>query len=224
MKKDLTDNELDRLMQSIICDPATDDDLREIADSPTVWWAVQREIANGSEARSPWPPSNAVRRWLMILAPTAVLAAIAISLFVWWPAKQQISAPTVASNEITAPQSSDSIPTSTVLQQDTKTADSARPTFARSTETRRAMHQQRIVSSTQTAKNTPSKSPEIKTDFIALTYARNPQSGQIVRVKVPRSMMAQLGLVASVSKPNDLVDAEVVVGDDGLTRAIRFIH
>jgi hypothetical protein len=68
------------------------------------------------------------------------------------------------------------------------------------------------------------KSAEIKTDFIALSYARNPDSGQIVRVRVPSSMMVTLGLVATVEKPSNLVDAEVLVGDDGLTRAIRFIH
>ena len=68
------------------------------------------------------------------------------------------------------------------------------------------------------------KSTEIKTDFIALSYARNPDSGQIVRVRVPSSMLVTLGLVASVAKPSNLVDAEVLVGDDGLTRAIRFIR
>src|SRR5258706_16009175 len=69
-----------------------------------------------------------------------------------------------------------------------------------------------------------SKAAEIKTDFIALSYARGAESGQIVRVKVPSSMMVTLGLVATVEKPTSLVDAEVVIGDDGLTRAIRFIH
>jgi hypothetical protein len=65
---------------------------------------------------------------------------------------------------------------------------------------------------------------EVKTDFIALSYARDPDSGQIVRVRVPSSMMVSLGLVTSVKQPAELVDAEVLVGDDGLTRAIRFIR
>jgi hypothetical protein len=65
---------------------------------------------------------------------------------------------------------------------------------------------------------------EIKSEFITLSYARDPESGQIVRVKVPRSMMVTVGLVASVDKPTTLVDAEVLLGDDGLTRAIRFIR
>ena len=66
--------------------------------------------------------------------------------------------------------------------------------------------------------------PEIKSEFIALSYARDPESGQIVRVKVPNSMKVTLGLVASVENPTQLTDAELLVGDDGLTRAIRFIR
>ena len=65
---------------------------------------------------------------------------------------------------------------------------------------------------------------DIKSEFIALSYARDPESGQIVRVKVPRSMMVTVGLLASVDKPSTLVDAEVLVGDDVLTRAFRFIR
>jgi hypothetical protein len=37
-------------------------------------------------------------------------------------------------------------------------------------------------------------------------------------------MMVTLGVVPTVDKPSELVDAEVLVGDDGLTRAIRFIR
>ncbi len=68
------------------------------------------------------------------------------------------------------------------------------------------------------------KAPVVKSEFIALSYAGSAESGQVVRVKVPSSMMVSLGLVSSVNKTTDLVDAEVIVGDDGLTRAIRFIR
>jgi hypothetical protein len=70
----------------------------------------------------------------------------------------------------------------------------------------------------------PNAAAEVKTDFIALAYAREPESGQLVRVKVPSSMMVTLGVVPTVTNPSALVDAEVVVGDDGLTRSIRFIR
>jgi len=57
-----------------------------------------------------------------------------------------------------------------------------------------------------------------------LSYAANTDSGQIVRVKVPRSMMVSLGLKSNVEKESELVSAEVVIGDDGAARAIRFIR
>jgi len=67
-------------------------------------------------------------------------------------------------------------------------------------------------------------SEEIKSEFIALTYTGNPESGQLVRVKVPSSMMVTLGLVSAVQRPTSMIDAGVVVGDDGMTHAIRFIR
>jgi len=45
-----------------------------------------------------------------------------------------------------------------------------------------------------------------------------------VRVKVPSSMMVSLGVATTVEKESELVSAEVVIGDDGLARAIRFIR
>lgn len=61
------------------------------------------------------------------------------------------------------------------------------------------------------------------TDFIALSYAEESESGQIVRVKVPSAMMVTLGVVSEVRNSTELVSADVVVGDDGLARAIRFV-
>ena len=61
-------------------------------------------------------------------------------------------------------------------------------------------------------------------DFIALSYGADAESGQIVKVKVPSSMMVSLGVAQNVKKGSELVNAEVVVGDDGLARAIRFIR
>ena len=65
---------------------------------------------------------------------------------------------------------------------------------------------------------------ETKTDFIALSYAANTDSGQIVRVKVPRSMMVSLGVTTNTEKSSELVTAEVILGDDGAARAIRFVQ
>ncbi|MGB2752124.1 MAG: hypothetical protein WBC19_08695 [Pyrinomonadaceae bacterium] len=227
MNKQFSDEQLDQMMRTMMSDGALDDAaVNEIADSPTMWWAVQRQIAEQkATVVSPWPPVNIFRRLLMIGVPATVAAAVLISLFVFrsgdLPKASDVAL--VPSNvETPAPQTS--VQNDDVQQ--TVDADVNKPVQKRSQSvaanfrTTEKATKKRIVSTQAVTK----EKTEIKTEFIALSYARNPDSGQIVRVKVPSSMMVTLGLVASVEKPSNLVDAEVVVGDDGLTRAIRFIR
>ncbi|MBD0326030.1 MAG: hypothetical protein ICV68_06355 [Pyrinomonadaceae bacterium] len=68
---------------------------------------------------------------------------------------------------------------------------------------------------------------EIVTDFMPLTYgaALSPSDGaQLVRVELPRSALASLGLPMNVERPNERVKADVLLGHDGMARAIRFVR
>jgi hypothetical protein len=68
---------------------------------------------------------------------------------------------------------------------------------------------------------------EVTTEFFPLTYSSVPASdGQIVRMQVPRAALARFGVASfeSVSNPSPMVLAEVVVGNDGLARAVRFVR
>jgi hypothetical protein len=65
---------------------------------------------------------------------------------------------------------------------------------------------------------------EFSTEFIALSYLPASESGQVIRVKVPRSMMVSLGVSTNVERSKELISAEVIVGDDGAARAIRFLN
>ena len=68
---------------------------------------------------------------------------------------------------------------------------------------------------------------EIATDFIPLGYmtAVNLQDGgQIVRVELPRSALANFGLPVNMDRYNEKVKADVLVGVDGLAHAIRFVQ
>lgn len=227
MNKQFSDEQLDQMMRTMISDASLDDAaVNEIADSPTMWWAVQRQIAEQkTTAVSPWPPVNILRRFLMIGVPATVAAALLISLFVFrsgdLPKTSDVAAVPI-NVETTLPQTNaQNVEVSPTTDPIIKQPERKRSqTVAASVKAFPRMAQKQIVSTQVAAK----EKTEIKTEFIALSYARNPDSGQIVRVKVPSSMMVTLGLVASVEKPSNLVDAEVIVGDDGLTRAIRFIR
>ena len=70
-------------------------------------------------------------------------------------------------------------------------------------------------------------SNEIATDFIPLGYmtaANFQDGGQIVRVQMPRSALANFGLPVNMDRYNEKVKADVLFGVDGLARAIRFVQ
>ena len=68
---------------------------------------------------------------------------------------------------------------------------------------------------------------EIATDFIPLSYmsaASLQDGGQIIRVQLPRSALANFGLPVNMDRYNEKVKADVLYGVDGMARAIRFVQ
>ncbi len=68
---------------------------------------------------------------------------------------------------------------------------------------------------------------EVATDYLPLTYLAEtavPESGLVVRVQIPRLALVSLGVPINVERAGELVQADIVIGDDGLARAIRFIQ
>jgi hypothetical protein len=68
---------------------------------------------------------------------------------------------------------------------------------------------------------------EIATDFIPLSYmsaASLQDGGQIVRVQLPRSALANFGLPVNMDRYNERVKADVLFGVDGRAQAIRFVQ
>jgi hypothetical protein len=72
---------------------------------------------------------------------------------------------------------------------------------------------------------------EVATAFFPLTYSSLPISNaQLVRLRVPRSALASFGLApidvpasAAGGTASATVSADVLVGEDGVARAIRFV-
>lgn len=68
---------------------------------------------------------------------------------------------------------------------------------------------------------------EIATEFIPLIHGGDvalPEGGHIMRVELPRSALISFGLPMNMERAHQRVQADVVVGNDGLARAIRFVH
>ncbi|HYG08643.1 MAG TPA: hypothetical protein VD835_01590 [Pyrinomonadaceae bacterium] len=69
---------------------------------------------------------------------------------------------------------------------------------------------------------------ESVTEFIPLVTgvpgATPLEGGQLVRVQIPRAALASLGLPLNAERGNEPIKADVLLGNDGLARAIRFVH
>ena len=68
---------------------------------------------------------------------------------------------------------------------------------------------------------------EVATDFIPLMqggqYAQA-EEGHLVRVELPRSALASFGLPVNAEANGGRVKADVLMGQDGIARAIRFVR
>ena len=68
---------------------------------------------------------------------------------------------------------------------------------------------------------------EIATDFMPLTYDGSfsqLDDGQVVRVELPRSALHSFGLPVNAERGGERVKADVLLGHDGVARAIRFVR
>jgi hypothetical protein len=75
--------------------------------------------------------------------------------------------------------------------------------------------------------NKPAADAEIATDFIPLMNRESlaqMDGGQVMRVELPRSALMSFGLPMDMERAAERIKADVVVGNDGLARAIRFVR
>jgi hypothetical protein len=78
------------------------------------------------------------------------------------------------------------------------------------------------------ARGSAALNEEIVTDFIPLLQGGARlvagDGGQVVRVELPRTALERFGLPMNVERANERVKADVLLGEDGMARAIRFVR
>jgi hypothetical protein len=71
------------------------------------------------------------------------------------------------------------------------------------------------------------KRAEYATDFVPLSYGgvqKPMESGEVIRLEMPRSALIAFGLPVNVEHADAPVKAELLLGEDGMARAIRFLR
>lgn len=68
---------------------------------------------------------------------------------------------------------------------------------------------------------------EVTTDFVPIGYVNSASlqdGGSVVRVELPRSTIVSMGFALNMDRSGERVKADVLMGADGLARAIRFVQ
>ena len=203
-----------------------EDEIEAVAGAPYLYDRVRSRIQAGPKqrrsdgrlvgSRLAFVPThlNVRRPVLWTLSAAAVLLLVAALLF-WRPGQS------VESGKLGSSQQTPSAP-----QQDLQpSAPSSKPEpDGRLAGFVPAPNRSPVVSR---PRRTRSRSTEVATEFFPLTFIADSaalETGHVVRVRIPRSALVTFGVPMNVDRAGELVKADVVIGDDGLARAIRFIQ
>lgn len=169
------------------------------------------------------------RRWsyLSAVAAAVVLAAVGIGLAAWnlkAPSREQVSNNGNSESGAVNPQPipHDSIEPSPSVAPDVVPAKvTVRPKTASG---RRGSARPKVTPRENVA---ALSATEITTDFMPLAYVNSASlqdGGSVVRVELPRSTIVSLGFAVNMDRYSERVKADVLMGADGLARAIRFVQ
>ena len=180
-----------------------------------------------------FPQRSRTPYWAMAIAAAAIVAlGLIIPLRSWLgrgnPAPQA-SVPTVAplvppapvAPPVIAKPGNETVATNTSAPAPVPTTVSARPT-QRNRNTVRSQDSAALNTDNEVASNT-----EVTTGFIPLTYlndATAADSGVMLRVQVARDRLATMGLPVNLDRYGETIKADIIMGDDGVARAIRLVQ
>jgi len=201
----------------------SEEEIEAVAASPNLYDRVRQRIEDGSRQqcndRGGLHLVPVQTRTLLWLAAAAAVLLLAVSLLVWRPSPSSTKQDQIV--ELPSPTSSASS-----QQEFERNVPPGKPgPLVGHDSGLRSLPGPSLGASRRRRART--RSIEVATDFFPLTFIADStalESGQVVRVRVPRSALVSFGVPMNVERAGELVKADVVIGDDGLARAIRFIQ
>ena len=166
------------------------------------------------------------RRWnyLSVAAAAVVLAAVGIGFALWsFPAPINERANKV--EQTTVPVGQSPLPTSATLGGSSGKPEIVQKPYVRRRRAASRTRLQPVNAGTGTVAELATT--EVTTDFMPLGYVNSASlqdGGSVVRVELPRSTIVSMGFALNMDRTGERVKADVLMGADGLARAIRFVQ
>ena len=186
----------------------------------------ERILAPAQATSSLVPTARRWTRWVLATAAAAAILAV-LALTSWRVAPTESNKPGSGSTATgQAPQPAPPVAPSThhLKPGPVPPNNSGPPLRRRNLGSYRAEHQRQLEPTDESSKGTRDR--EIATDFMPMNGSDlTPiDSGSVVRVELPRSALESFGFPMNKERAGERIKADVVVGNDGLARAIRFVR
>lgn len=242
-KTHLSEEEFDQFCRELVnATQAHEDEIHAAANAPFLYQRLRAQIAAEQNPLAViLPPRSSA---LSVVAAWGVLtrlgqggrwafgaAALALVVWVGWQ-MQQPATPQVAEMSVTSASPQEVAQATTAMAPATAaspadTTEKPLPTTRKTITAKTAANKsvQAVPHSSQEIEADEDADAEIATDFMPLTYTaqRDEQNAQIVRMEMPRAVLATMGVpIANVT--GDRIKADVMLRDDGVALAIRFIQ
>lgn len=167
-------------------------------------------------------------RWAIAAAAAVVLLLGALVLARFEPATQ-VEPPAITRDVKPAQPIEDAPTAQTAPPQTTEQNVAAQNKQRLARNVSRRVDKKNTIETSATRPHSPTRAAEaeIATEFLPLMNwpGLAPfDGGHVVRVELPRSALVSLGLPMNVNRADERVKADVLVGNDGLARAVRFVR
>lgn len=164
-------------------------------------------------------------RYLSTAVAATVLVSLGIGVAVWSLRAPQN--PVVVSKNTEAAANNPSKTDAKALPEDPGETYVKRKTPGLNVRHRPAVHRSARVESLPTQTMATASETEVASDFMPIGYVNSASlqdGGSVVRVELPRSTIVSLGFAVNMDRYGERVKADVLMGPDGLARAIRFVQ
>ena len=209
---------LDEIGKALVRSGATSSrDIEKIVANPALFDSIRQRIA--LESAKPVTKSSFLRPGFAGFASVALIVATAVAIVVFKSRSVEVVVVTPT------PDIPTTVETKRFTEPDRIVDAGFRPVDGR-------MKAERISTRSNSRAYSRPKQPAAQQaryegDFYALSYAGDPneteRGGRIVRVDLPRSTLFAMGVDIPLENEADTIKADLLVGTDGVTRAIRVV-
>lgn len=190
---------------------------------------VQRELLTAFQQRNVLQHPSRFRRWRYLSAAAAVLlVGFAIGIAAWnWNSNVEQSAENPRLAPVIREKPSSSTTSTDITGGGSRGKRETAPSVA--THRRRGNGHKKGVGQTTNGvvADNSIANEEVATDFMPIGYVNSlslQDGGSVVRVELPRSTIVSMGFAVNMNRYGERVKADVLMGADGLARAIRFVQ